>query len=221
MTVGYLLVYPRPLGFLRDENMSQPVPPAQPRYSPDVDREFAALNRKACLCKLATKVTGCICLPLTYACGCISCGCWSYCTYLCGDDCCATERDERHPETHKFYSHWSSMNTCTSLARLPPKDYCERISQIWDPCVCLICCATETPQHYLNSKDQARWEKLYLPHKNNPIYLTLDLAREGFLKRGIDEPELLDLISSYFPKFEGLKPPPRESFPIPYRDPTW
>ncbi len=149
--------------------MSQPVSSTQSQssYLPDLDQAFDALNRKACLCKLATKVTGCICLPVTYACCCITHGCIGNCS------------GERHPETHKLYSKFSSVETCVLSARLPPKTCSGRISQIWDPCVCLICCADETAEHYLSSEDQRQWTELHLSHQRNQTYLAISSAKKG------------------------------------------
>ncbi len=117
-------------------------------FDPFATSELKKLERKACMCKTATKVAGWICLPVSWFC------------YIGWHLTCIVslaDRDE-HPQSGVDYSQWTTCDgKCCWLPRLPPKDRCDQVWQAFDPCICCICCDNGIATNYLSPQEQKEW----------------------------------------------------------------
>lgn len=118
----------------------------RPLTKQEVER-FHNLERDASLCKIATKIANCICLPVSCAC-CIA-----------HSLCDSHYFSDYNPETGIDYSQCTSCDAgeCWS-SRLPPESHCDQICQIFDPF--FFCCSKETSAHYLSPEKQRLWRLL-------------------------------------------------------------
>ena len=123
--------------------------------------QYNELEREAQMCKLATKVAGCVCLPVTWA-ACASYNAifvvFSIITPACFE--CLYPRKYRNPETQAEYACSTAYPCCGVEPRLPPENRCDQILHVFDPFVCLYSRTNETAADYLLPEKQHLWRTL-------------------------------------------------------------
>lgn len=105
--------------------------------------QFDSLIERSHHYKIATKIAGCLCLPVTWGCCCLL-GCCSMGNYW-------IDRDVR----------WTASPFYFGNPRPPPRDTIELFCNIFDPCVCCFWYwKSETSIHYLSPAEQEMFSTL-------------------------------------------------------------
>ena len=118
-------------------------------YNPFAKNKLKEIENEACMCRIATKVAGCVCLPVSWACF-LGCHCMA----------CLSGAPGRtvDPVSKREYSTWTDCDGgCCWKPRLPPEDGWGQIDQVCDPFFCFGC---GTPAHYLPPEKQKMWVEL-------------------------------------------------------------
>lgn len=113
--------------------------------------ELKDLEQEACRCKTATKIAGCILLPIS----------WIFQLGRCLTCAARSEDRDEHPTSHIEYSKWTTCDgKCCWLPKLRPEDRCDQVWQALDPWVCCLCCDKGDAAHYLPPEKQRQWVDL-------------------------------------------------------------
>lgn len=160
-------------------------------------KEYNELKNSADTRKVATKVMGAVCCPISTSCGiflgtvgCLCCYCRPL--YFCVG--------EQNQNGIPYCPYTTCESPCWAVPL--PKKRADMFKRIFDMCILCICCSDDRPENYLLPEERQRYETL------RPV------ARRQALEEFTPFPtELTEMVLSFQPR--DIPPPQEYRTPIP------